>query len=507
MHSMFNGCTELISLDLSNFDTSSVTTMETMFNECSKLISLDLSNFNTSIVNKMGSMFNGCKSLRFLNLSYFNTSSVTEMNSMFYGCKSLSSLNLSFFDTSSVTTMNSMFMACIELNSLDLTNFDTPQVEDINSMFFGCKSLISLDLSNFNTSRLTKMSKTFNGCSELIYLDLSSFNTLKVRNMDCIFLNCEKLHYINLKYAKFDFPEECSKNFPKLTVCGEDENWKNIFNLSQEKYINCINNIPSLIIYDNRNKIKCFKNDINIDIPCKICGNNYFKVGNTVDNNYTYCYEYKEGCYFDIEELIYKSCYFSCKKCNINGNETEHNFIECKEDYIIEYNLSTYKNCYRDNKSDSEIEITNRTELIQNIINSLFNKFIKSGNDEKIALNNLTIVIASANNQKNNENMIIIDLCKCENILKSEYNISNYDSLYILKIISEEEGMKIPKVEYEVYYPFYNNNLKKLNLSLCKGTKIEISIPVKINDTLDKYNPKSDYYNNICYKATSRIWD
>ena len=47
--------------------------------------------------------------------------------------------------------------------------------------------------------------------------------------------------------------------------------------------------------------------------------------------------------------------------------------------------------------------------------------------------------------------------------------------------------MKIPKVEYEVYYPFYNNNLKKLNLSLCKGTKIEISIPVKINDTLDKY--------------------
>ena len=46
----------------------------------------------------------------------------------------------------------------------------------------------------------------------------------------------------------------------------------------------------------------------------------------------------------------------------------------------------------------------------------------------------------------------------------------------------------------------YINNLTKLNLNLCKGTKIEISIPVKIED---KYNPKSGYYNDICYKTTS----
>ena len=100
--------------------------------------------------------------------------------------------------------------------------------------------------------------------------------------------------------------------------------------------------------------------------------------------------------------------------------------------------------------------------------------------------------------------MITIDLCKCENILKDEYNISYNDSLYILLYIFEEKGMKIPKVEYEVYYPFlYNNTFTKLNLSLCKDTKIEISIQVKINDNIDKYNPKSGYYNDICYKTTS----
>ena len=63
--------------------------------------------------------------------------------------------------------------------------------------------------------------------------------------------------------------------------------------------------------------------------------------------------------------------------------------------------------------------------------------------------------------------------------------------------------MKIPKLEYEVYYPLYDNYLKKLNIALCKDTKVEISIPVKINGTLDKYNPKSDYYNDICSRATS----
>ena len=73
-----------------------------------------------------------------------------------------------------------------------------------------------------------------------------------------------------------------------------------------------------------------------------------------------------------------------------------------------------------------------------------------------------------------------------------------------MQIIAEEEGMKIPKLEYEVYYPLNNSNiLEKLNLSLCKDTKIEISIKVKINDIIDKYNASSNYYNDICYKITS----
>ena len=147
--------------------------------------------------------------------------------------------------------------------------------------------------------------------------------------------------------------------------------------------------------------------------------------------------------------------------------------------------------------------------MINNLIDKFNISYIDNGKDEKTNGTNISLILTSTKNQKKNENekIITIDLGECENILKKEYNISSNEPLYILQIIPEkEEGMKIPKIDYDVYYPFYNNNtLTKLDLNLCKDTKIEISIPVTLNDILDKYNPKSGYYNDICYKTTSEI--
>lgn len=55
-------------------------------------------------------MFRNCTILENLNLSNFNTSKVTNMNSMFLGCNNLTTLDLSSFDTSNVTKMDYMFM-------------------------------------------------------------------------------------------------------------------------------------------------------------------------------------------------------------------------------------------------------------------------------------------------------------------------------------------------------------------------------------------------------------
>ena len=47
MGGMFGNCCLLTTLDLSNFDTSSVEYFDGMFDSCKSLTSLDLSNFNT----------------------------------------------------------------------------------------------------------------------------------------------------------------------------------------------------------------------------------------------------------------------------------------------------------------------------------------------------------------------------------------------------------------------------------------------------------------------------
>ena len=69
--------------------------LEEMFNECSLLSSINLSNFNTNNVTDMSSMFKGCSSLNSINLSNFNTNNVTKMYGMFRCCSSLESIDLS----------------------------------------------------------------------------------------------------------------------------------------------------------------------------------------------------------------------------------------------------------------------------------------------------------------------------------------------------------------------------------------------------------------------------
>ncbi len=106
---MFGDCTSLTSLSVSNnFITSNVTTMAGMFNGCNDLISLDVSSFNTLNVRDMSNMFAGCSSLTSLNLSSFNTENVILMGGMFSNCSGLTSLNLSHFDMGIVAEKGGM---------------------------------------------------------------------------------------------------------------------------------------------------------------------------------------------------------------------------------------------------------------------------------------------------------------------------------------------------------------------------------------------------------------
>ena len=78
MNRMFLNCSSLISLDLSNFDSSKVTNMDMTFGECKSLKSINFLNFDSSKVTYMGGLFKNCESLISIDLSSFNTSSLTD---------------------------------------------------------------------------------------------------------------------------------------------------------------------------------------------------------------------------------------------------------------------------------------------------------------------------------------------------------------------------------------------------------------------------------------------
>ena len=219
MRNMFSRMSNLTTLNLSNFDTSKVTSMIGMFFDTHELTSLNVSNFDTSNVTDMSRMFGALSSLTSLNVSSFDTSQVTNMSCMFDDVSNLLTLNVSNFDTSKVTNMSSMFSRMSNLTTLNVSNFDTSQVTDMNGMFAGM-SLTSLNLSNFDTSKVTNMSYMFSGMFNLPTLNVSNFDTSKVTNMRYMFSNMRNLTSLDLS------------NFNTSKVTNMDEMFSNMFNLT-----------------------------------------------------------------------------------------------------------------------------------------------------------------------------------------------------------------------------------------------------------------------------------
>ena len=278
---------------------------------------------------------------------------------MFYQCLKLTDLNISNFDTSQVTNMKYMFHQCSKLIELNISNFDTSKAKDMNNMFYQCTSLTSVDLSNFDTSKAKDMHNMFYQCEKLNLLDLSSFNTLQVVDIHNMFYKSEKLEYINFKQFSIN----------------SDTNIDSLFEGTSENLVIRIQNgndifqtlfLSNKIIYcDDSNEIKyyCYMKNSALynKYTCDICQNNFlFKNDEiNINNSYINCFIPKEIIYSSEVLHNFISCYNSCKLCEIEGNETYNNCIECKDDFTYEFNItnSKYKNCYKNNLFDYSTDV------------------------------------------------------------------------------------------------------------------------------------------------------
>ena len=230
INNLFNYCSSLIKIDLSNFNSDSIIDMHKMFSGCESLISINLSDFKAENVIDMSEMFSGCKNLFFVNLSNFNTKKVKDMSRMFSECNSLTFLDVSTFNAENVENLSWMFFGCRSLLSLNLFNFNTQKITNINEMFSGCESLLSLDLSSFNFEQETDIYQILSEilgqiipeCKYLTSIKLSNFNTLDKTQLIKKFSDYD---YLKLKDLFSKDGISClafNKDFTKVAISKKD---------------------------------------------------------------------------------------------------------------------------------------------------------------------------------------------------------------------------------------------------------------------------------------------
>ena len=191
---LFKGMSNMIKVDVSQLDTTSITEMTYMFSGCRNLTEIvGLENIDTSSVKNMSSMFYNCSSIESLNIGSWDTSNVINFTAMFEDCNSLTSLDVSSWNTSNVTNMHYLFNTCSALTSLDVSSWDTSNVTDMTGMFYNCSSLTSINVSGFNTNNVKSMTNMFKNCSGLTTIDLSSFSTDSLTVAVGILDGCTKL--------------------------------------------------------------------------------------------------------------------------------------------------------------------------------------------------------------------------------------------------------------------------------------------------------------------------
>lgn len=165
--------------NLNWLDISNVTMLDQLFNVGTfnrQYIFWDVSDWDTSHVTSMAGTFNGCKDI--CDLSKWDTSKVTSMVNMFYECSTFNG-NISNWDVSKVTRFDSMFYGCSSFNQ-DISNWDISSAENLSYMFYNCIKF-NQPIQTWNITKNMDISYLLYGCTsfdqDLSLIDLRSFQT------------------------------------------------------------------------------------------------------------------------------------------------------------------------------------------------------------------------------------------------------------------------------------------------------------------------------------------
>ena len=177
------------------------------------------------------------------------------------------------------------------------------------------------------------------------------------------------------------------------------------------------------------------------------------------DNDNLICYNKPpSGYYLDSINQTFKKCYETCNKCNIGGNETLNNCIECKFHYHFYNNSMNITNCYKICENYYYFDKENKYHCTENsICPEEYNKLI-------------------INKSK------CIDECKKDDTFKYEYNNICYQ--------------ECPKelIQDEINYICYNNKNIETSFINIETSFINIETNFINIETKEAINAKMDNF-------------
>ncbi|ACO70130.1 hypothetical protein MICPUN_53851 [Micromonas commoda] len=169
--------------DITGWDTSKVTRMESMFNGAAAF-NQPIGSWNTSQVTDMEWMFSGAASFN-QPIGSWDTSQVGDMGGMFNGAAAFNQ-PIDSWDTSQVSKMSWMFNGAAAFNQA-IGSWNTSQVTDMDGMFSGAAAF-NQPIGSWDTSQVTRMEYMFRN-TDAFNQPIGSWDTSKVTDMGSMFLN------------------------------------------------------------------------------------------------------------------------------------------------------------------------------------------------------------------------------------------------------------------------------------------------------------------------------
>lgn len=216
------------------WDTSDVTNMSFAF-DCAQTsqagranFNEDISNWNTSKVTTFYAMFQQ-QHLFNQPIGGWNTSKVTNFNYMFYGAHSFNQ-PIGGWNTSSATSMAQMFQGAVKFNQ-DIGDWDVSNVTDFSQMFFVAKKF-NQDISRWDVRNGVSFQFMFANAIVFGY-DIRRWQVSRTANLISMFVSATALQTLyqsmGVGFAATPKPEFFNYGEPELSVLyGFDMSFQNI---------------------------------------------------------------------------------------------------------------------------------------------------------------------------------------------------------------------------------------------------------------------------------------